>query len=94
MKVTSPSIPTSKSSQDTKRRRSQELSKIRRELSGEDVQEQLSDELKMVPKDERKSLMKEVKFDVHIPAEQGLAMKADLCLPWKKLRVMRRYIIA
>ena len=27
--------------------------------------------------------MKEANFHVSIPPEQGLAMKADLCIPWK-----------
>ena len=30
---------------------------------------------------------------IDIPPEQGLAMKADLALPWNKLRVVRRLIL-
>ncbi len=37
--------------------------------------------------------MREAKFEVHVPPVQGLAIKADLCLPWKKLRIMRRYCV-
>lgn len=31
-------------------------------------------------------------FLVRIPAEKSVAMKADLNIPWNKLRIMRRYI--
>ena len=91
MKVTSSSVRSSESSRDTARRRSQELSKIRERLSSGDSEHQMADELKMLPKEVREELTKELKFSVHIPADQSLAMKADLCLPWKKLRIMRRY---
>ena len=50
------------------------------------------DEVKMLPREMREDLIKDMKFTVHVPPEQSLAMKADLCLPWKKLRIMRRYI--
>ena len=50
---------------------------------------QMSSEVK---KEERAVLMKEVNFTVTIPPEQGLAMKADLNIPWNKLRAMRRYM--
>ena len=50
------------------------------------------DEMKILPKEEREQLMKDANFSVHVPPEQGLAMKADLCIPWKKLRMMKRYI--
>ena len=46
----------------------------------------------LIPKEERNDLMKEANFNVHVLPEEGLAMKADLCLPWKKLRLMRRYM--
>ena len=90
MKVTSSSVPSGESSQDTRRRRSHEMSRIRDELSKGDIQQQMADEMKLLPRDERDTLMKEAKFNIYVPPEQGLAMKADLCLPWKKLRIMRR----
>ena len=40
-------------------------------------------ELKSLTSVEREELMKEANFHVSIPPEQGLAMKADLCIPWK-----------
>lgn len=53
---------------------------------------QMGKEVKMLPKDERAALMKEANFTISIPPEQGLALKADLNIPWNKLRVMRRYM--
>ncbi len=92
IKVASPTIPTGESSHDTKRRRSEAIYKIRERLSLGDVDEQLSSELKMLPKEEREKIMKQANFTITIPADEGLAMKADLCLPWRKLRMMRRFI--
>ena len=40
-------------------------------------------ELKSLKSVEREELMKEANFHVSIPPKQGLAMKADLCIPWK-----------
>ena len=90
IKVTSPSVPSSASNKDTKRRRSNEMFKIRDTLSKGEISIQLKYELKSLTSVEREELMKEANFQVSIPPEQGLAMKADLCIPWKKLRLMRR----
>ena len=73
------------------KRRSNELSEIREKLSMGEAHIQLSHEIKKIPKEERVLLMKEANFMVVIPPEQGLAMKADLNIPWNKLRTMRRY---
>ncbi len=51
----------------------------------------MTTEIRILPSEERDQLVKEVSFHVTVPAEEGLAMKADLCLPWRKLRMMRRY---
>jgi hypothetical protein len=48
--------------------------------------------MRMIPREERNSLMKEANFHINVSPEEGLAMKADLCLPWKKLRIMRRWM--
>lgn len=57
-----------------------------------DTKVQMVNEMRRIPKEEREILMKEAQFKVTIPPEQGLAMKADLNIPWNKLRVMRRYV--
>ncbi len=41
-------------------------------------------------KAERGKLLEDAKFTIDIPPQCGLAMKADLKLPWAKLRVLRR----
>ena len=92
IKVSSPTVPSGQSSHDTKRRRSEEISKIRHQISLGDDNAQFTDEIKMLPSEEREKLMKEANFSITIPPEEGLAMKADLCLPWRKLRIMRRYV--
>lgn len=86
--MTNSSVRSGECSRDTA---SQELSKIRERLSSGVCEHQMADELKMLPKQVREELIKEMKFTVHIPADQNLAMKADLCLPWNKLRIMRKY---
>ena len=42
--------------------------------------------------DERQRLINTTEFAVEIKAEDALAMKSDLIIPWSKLRTMRRYM--
>jgi hypothetical protein len=51
---------------------------------------QLQVEVQSLTKDERQQLLRDAGFSVDIPAEVGLALKADLGLPWRKLRMLRR----
>ena len=69
------------------------MSTIRDMLSLGDGLVQMGDEIKVLPKEERERerLMKEAKFTITIPPEARLAMKANLNIPWHKLRLMRRY---
>ena len=46
--------------------------------------------IKMMNKEEQDEILKELNFTIDVSPEQCLGMKADLCLPWKKLRLMRR----
>ena len=59
MKVTNSAISTGEASYDTKRRRSYELATIRTRLSINNEEQQMIDEVKMLP---RESLMKELTF--------------------------------
>lgn len=90
MRVTSSVIPSAACSRETIRRRSNELTHIRERLSMGDSAIQMSNELRQLPKEERAVIMKEAKFTIDVPPEQGLAMKTDLNIPWNKLRAMRR----
>uniref|UniRef100_A0A1X7UE06 Uncharacterized protein n=1 Tax=Amphimedon queenslandica TaxID=400682 RepID=A0A1X7UE06_AMPQE len=52
----------------------------------------MADEIKRLPAEEREELMKAADFTITVPAEQGLALKSDLCLHWRKVRIMRRWM--
>ena len=44
-------------------------------------------EIKMMSKEEQDKVLKELNFTIDVSSEQ---CKADLCLPWKTLRLLRR----
>ena len=44
-------------------------------------------------RESRRKPFSEPEFNTSITTEEALAMKATLSLLWKKLRIMRRYII-
>ena len=46
---------------------------------------QMVDEIRMTSKEEREEIMKELNFIIDVSPEQCLGIKAELCLPWKKL---------
>uniref|UniRef100_A0A1X7V608 RING-type domain-containing protein n=1 Tax=Amphimedon queenslandica TaxID=400682 RepID=A0A1X7V608_AMPQE len=89
IKLTTSSVSSGECSKGTIRRRSNEIRKIRERLSMGDSTVQMHNEIEIIPKEERTALMKEANFTVTIPPDQGLAMKADLNIPWNKLRAMR-----
>lgn len=90
MRLTNSTVPSGECSKQTKRRRTNEISKVREYISVGNSKEQMANEIEMLPKAERNELMKEVNFTLTVPPGQGLAMKSDLCLSWRKLRIMRR----
>lgn len=54
---------------------------------------QLQDEVKACTPAEREMLLEDLTkggFKVAVPTDQALALKADLDIPWSKLRVVRR----
>jgi hypothetical protein len=67
--------------------RNKSLGVIRDVISGGDSTSQLREELRSLDKAGREELLRNAG---DIPAEQGLAMKADLGLPWNKLRIIQR----
>ena len=98
MQVSTPRVATGSASSTTIRRRSKELYSHRKRVSGGDDVAQLSGEVQLTSKEDWKSLMDEVMttpgtFKVVVTPEDSIAMKADLQIPWKKLRVMKRYVI-
>ncbi len=71
-------------------RRTDVMSTIREMTSGGDSSSQLAAEIKHLSKEEREDLLSEASLPVTIPPNHALAMKADLGIPWKKLRILRR----
>jgi hypothetical protein len=50
----------------------------------------MQEEIRHLSREDRQSLLFSGGFTIDIPPEQGLAMKADLAIPWNKLRTIRR----
>ena len=77
----------------TTKLRTQQLGKHRHLVSGGSDMIQLQDEVKACTPAEREMLLKDLikgGFKVAVPTDQTLAPKADLDIPWLKLRVVRR----
>ena len=91
--MTAPRVASANASAKTVRNRSIEVGCHRSHTSGGSVAEQLSDEVKALPQDECKQLIASGVFSSYssISAENTLALRADLVIPWNKLRAMRRY---
>lgn len=87
MRVSQLRVTTPEASKTTKRRRVAQLADIRKTISGEDDTE--ADEL---DREKMRTLVSDSDFKTKMTTEEALAMKASLSLPWKKLRIMRRYI--
>ncbi len=83
-------MTTSDASDRTIARRNKTLDRVREIVSCGDSASQMKEEIKHLTKTERQELLHNAGFTLDIPAEQGLAMKADLGLPWNKLRILRR----
>jgi len=86
VRVTTPRVDSQKASQRTRHRRSGEISSIRQVVSGGAQIEQPQDEVHTLSEDERRQLL----LKIQIPVEEGLAMKADLSIPWNEMRTLRR----
>ena len=63
---------------------------VRDIASGGDSTTQLAAEIKSLSKAEREDLLQQTCLPIVIPPEHALAMKADLGIPWNKLRILRR----
>ena len=91
--MTTPRVESSEASQRTLKRRSSELGVVRELISKGSPVEQLRHEVQALTKEDREAILDSAVGDgasVEIPADQVLAMKADLCITWNKLRDMRR----
>ena len=85
-------VKSSEASQKTVLRRSHCLSTLREAVSGGEAVTQLQSEVRCLSKEERQELLRGAGLPVVIPADHALALKADLSLPWAKLRTVRQVI--
>lgn len=88
--MTKSTVSSSKASKKTLRRRTDELNQHRSVASAGSEVAQMHQELKSLTPDERRDLWEDMEFKIEIPALTGLALKADLCLPWNRMRAMKR----
>ena len=86
VKVVTPHLPSDSVSKKTLRQRSHEMADFRGIISGNCPLPQLASELNELPREEREKLIKPL--SIRISAEHSLAMKADLQIPWNKLRTI------
>lgn len=92
MKTQKSRVPSSEATPRTVLSRSRELDHHRRVCSGGDQAFQLGKEVKTCSLEERESILEVLQdgVQVQVPTNQALAMKADLGIPWSKLRAIRR----
>ena len=64
---------------------------VRAVVSGNDTSSQLLSEVHKLKRENRQQLLFEAGMTVDIPPEAGVAMKANMALPWTSLRMIRRY---
>ncbi len=88
-----PRVSSSEASDRTHRRRDT-LTEQRESISGgrDDARKQLQMEVRAMPKEERQKLLTEAGLGVEMDTTQVLAIKADLAIPWYRLRVLRRCV--
>lgn len=94
MRVRTPRLNSSVASGKTVHLRSKEIESHRELASGGESSLQISDEIKMCPKEKRLSILNQLdgSFRISLSSDQSLGMKADLGIPWSKLRVIRRCV--
>ena len=70
------------------------MSAQREAISGgrEGASRQLELEVRALSKEDRQKLLEKAGFGVEMDATQVLAIKADLAIPWYRLRILRRYM--
>ncbi len=85
-------VRSSDASKWTLKRRTEGISRVRSITSGGDTTAQMVAEYKSLSKEERAKVLQEAGLPITIPTDHSLALKANLSIPWNKLRVIRRYI--
>lgn len=90
--ITIPScrVQSSTGSSKTVQRRSHILQDLRSIVSGENQVTQLQSEVRCLSYSQHQDVLKGANLPIIIPPDHALAMKADLAIPWAKLRIIRR----
>lgn len=85
-------MPSSQATPRTLLTRTRELNRHRETVSGGDNSFQLAKEVRACTLEEREQILTELHngIKVVIPTCHALAIKADLGIPWSKLRAIRR----
>lgn len=88
-------MPSSQATPKTVMARTRELNQHREVISGGDKGFQLGSEIKACTLEEREKILEDLQdgIKVVIPTSHVLAMKADLGIPWSKLRAIRRSVL-
>ena len=90
MPVQSCRVRSSEASSKTICRQTRTLTNIRACISGGDSITQMQSEVKALTKEERETLLREAQLPIEIPPNHALAIKADLAIPWEKMRKVSR----
>ncbi len=90
MQVPAGRVETRDACTKTVHRRTKTLSTVREIASGGDSTSQIGAEIQALSRVERQSLLQQAQLPITVPVKDALAMKADLAMPWNKLRVLRR----
>ena len=90
VRVATPRVSSSHASRWTLKRRTSSMSSVRKFISGGEAAVQLQDEITVLTEEERQEILKSADCTNEISPEETLAMKANLVLPWKKMRIMHR----
>lgn len=90
MQVPGCRVSSSEASARTVKRRVEVLDSVREIASGSDSSSQFAAEFHCQSREHREELLRQVKLPLAIPVNHALAIKADLAIPWSKLRVLRR----
>ena len=86
-----PRVPSSKASSRIQQRRCNTLTERRVSMNGteDDAEKQLAVKVKALSATERKNLLVKAEVGPSIDATQLLTIKAELSIPWYRLRILR-----
>eukprot|EP00731_Ephydatia_muelleri_P024162 Em0016g433a len=90
--ITQPRAAVRQLSKHSRKHRVNEMSSTRAILSAESSTVMFETELKSLDRKEKERLLKSAGITKGMTPEQGLALKADLGLPWNRLRMLRRWL--